>query len=488
MINYIIIFIFLVFLSNNFCIGLKNSFKSSSFHQQLHQNQLGKKIAVSLTAFGLGFTSINPLLHSNGLTIPKALAVEETITKTTTSSLIISSSAFDYPFFNEVWNNVNENFFDGTYNNNDWIKLKKDYENRLKNGADEHKLTEAMLKKLGDKYTRLLDKKTYESLWKYDAIGVGILFESEPNSKTMSVSSSPISGSSAEKKNLKKGDRIYSINGKNMEGVTAIQLLDMLSNDDSNELKMEIGRMNTNYNKENIILKRDKQKAQNPVFTATKKLNDNTNIGYIRLNDFNSEAVPGIKAAINKLDDKVNLYVLDLRGNTGGGFQFALNIGGMFMNDKPMVTAKGKEGPVNTALNTQIFKTSYPEGVLTNKPVLIWLDSLSASASEVLAGGLHDNCRGVTVGGQSFGKGKIQAVFGLADGEGMTMTVAQYVTPKGTVIQSQGLQPDIPLEGNNAYVSYFMSTLSAGGAPDLKAISSDVVQNAENQLLTCKAE
>ena len=480
--NCMIKYILLIYFLSCLCICSKHSFKSSSFHQYLHQNQIGKKIAVSLTAFGVGFTSMNPLLNLNSLELKKALAVEEATTSTTTST--ISS---EYPFFDEVWNNVNDNFFDGTYNNNDWKKLKLDYENRLKSGADEHKLTEAMLKKLGDKYTRLLDKKTYESLWKYDAIGVGILFESDPNTKTMLISSSPISGSSAEKNKLIKGDRVYSINSNNMEGVTAIQLLDMLSNDDSNELIMEIGRLNTNFKKETVVLKRDKQKAQNPVLEATKKLKDGTNIGYIRLNDFNSEAVPGIKAAINKLDDKVNLYILDLRGNTGGGFQFALNIGGMFMNDKPMVTARGKEGPIDTALNTQVFKTSYPEGVLTKKPLLIWLDSLSASASEVLAGGLHDNCRGVTLGGQSFGKGKIQAVFGLGDGGGMTMTVAQYVTPKGTIIQAHGLTPDIPLEGSNAYLSYFMSSLGTG-APDLTAINTDIVKNAELMLQTCKVE
>ena len=69
----------------------------------------------------------------------------------------------------------------------------------------------------------------------------------------------------------------------------------------------------------------------------------------------------------------------------------------------------------------------------------------SLRALQVLAGGLHDNCRAVVAGATSFGKGKIQAVFGLANGEGLTMTVAQYVTPRGTVIQSKGITPDLPL-------------------------------------------
>ena len=100
------------------------------------------------------------------------------------------------------------------------------------------------------------------------------------------------------------------------------------------------------------------------------------------------------------------------------------------------------------------FPSSYTDGVLTDLPLVVWMDELSASASEVLAGGLHDNCRAIVVGSNSFGKGKIQAVFGLSDGEGLTMTVAQYVTPRGTIIQSKGIRPDIPIPTVNAYVSY----------------------------------
>ena len=121
------------------------------------------------------------------------------------------------------------------------------------------------------------------------------------------------------------------------------------------------------------------------------------------------QSVPELKDALVELNGKnIDELLLDLRGNTGGGFQFALNIGGMFMDNKEMVTALGRGD------EKSIFKSSYPEGVLFNKPLVLLTDGLSASASEVLAGGLHDNCRAVLTGGTTFGKGKIQAVFGLA--------------------------------------------------------------------------
>ena len=73
--------------------------------------------------------------------------------------------------FNEVWGIVNENFVDNTYNGHDWKNTKDEYIKQLERGADEHDVTKKMLELLGDKYTRLLDKAYFESIWKYDAIG-----------------------------------------------------------------------------------------------------------------------------------------------------------------------------------------------------------------------------------------------------------------------------------------------------------------------------
>eukprot|EP00978_Attheya_sp_CCMP212_P025354 scaffold81392_cov32-Attheya_sp.AAC.1 len=81
-------------------------------------------------------------------------------------------------------------------------------------------------------------------------------------------------------------------------------------------------------------------------------------------------------------------------------------------------------------------------------PMAVWLDGGSASASEVLAGALRDNCRAAVMGDPSFGKGLIQAVYGLKNGSGLVVTVARYTTPQGTDIQGTGIQPDFPSKGN----------------------------------------
>lgn len=244
------------------------------------------------------------------------------------ASTITDQATTDERFneFSEVWKITNENFFDSSHNNIDWLKIKNEYTERLESGANEHELTKKLVQLLGDKYSRLLDKSVFEGLWKYDAIGVGLLFQSEPN-KPMFVSAPPITGSSAAKAGIQQNDIIYSINGISTEGMTAVQLLDMMSNDNSDTVTLLYGP-----EKKTVSLQRSKQKATNPVSYYSQKLSDGKIAGYVRLSEFNAEAVPGLKAALTQLNSEgVEEVLLDLRGNTGGGFQFALNIGGMFM-------------------------------------------------------------------------------------------------------------------------------------------------------------
>eukprot|EP01038_Epipyxis_sp_PR26KG_P006181 gene6181-8512_t len=392
-----------------------------------------------------------------------------------------------YSTFEEIWKIVDENFVDNTYNNHDWAKVHDDYTRRLNNGANEEEIIKNMLGLLGDKYTRLLDKSLFESIWKFDAIGVGLLFQTDPG-KQMVVSSPPITGSAGEKAGIRKGDIIFSINGEDTAKMTALQLLDKMSNDNSKQVTIEYGTPAITDNgeafftsKQKVTLNRSTQQAVNPVTYYSQKVpyrgkNGDTLVGYIKLSEFNSEAVKGLKNALNDLNrQKVDELVLDLRGNTGGGFQFALNIGGMFMNDKEMVTALGKGSEKN------VFKTSYPDGVIYEKPIVTITDGLSASASEVLVSGLHDNCHAVVTGSKTFGKGKIQAVFGLSDGKGLTMTVAQYITPKGYIIQSKGIEPDIP-SPENTYANLLLGP--AITKPKLSNIDFDKVHEVISQ---CKS-
>jgi len=457
-------------------LGVAEGWKSAPrVRTQAQSPQAAAKVAA--LALGLVFSVLPPLPPSldSSYSWPGAARVAQAATST-------------HPLFDEVWSLANENFFDETFNGENWGKVKEDYISKLAQGADEEMLTKKLLGTLGDKYTRLLDKDMFESLWKYDAIGVGLLFQSDPG-KPMVIAGPPISNSAGERAGLKKGDIIFAINGKSADGMTAMALLDMMSNDESDTVTLEYGRPDAgsssdgaNVEHKTVTLARSKQKATNPVSYSFERLPNGKMAGYIKFSDFNAEAVPGLRAALEAANKQgVDEVLLDLRGNTGGGFQFALNVGGMFMpQEKEMATALGRAGEKN------VFRTSYPDGVLYSKPLLVMIDGLSASASEVLAGGLHDNCRAVTVGSNSFGKGKIQAVFGLTNGQGLVMTVAQYVTPRGTVIQSKGLVPDMAVRGAsvNPYLGLALGSLNLN-KPDLTSIDFD---RAEEILRACRNE
>jgi len=382
--------------------------------------------------------------------------------------------------YREVLDLVKENFFDEKFNGLELKKLMVEDAAKLDDGADEQGLLRKRLSELGDKYTRLLDKESFESLWKYDAIGVGLLFQSEPG-KTMVIAGPPISNSAGEAAGLHKGDLVFSINGKSTKGMSAMDVLDMMSNDKSDTIALEYAEAGAadpaSAERKTVTLNRSKQNAVNPVAYSSQRLPNGKSAAYIKFSDFNAEAVPGLKAALDTANrEAVDEVLLDLRGNTGGGFQFALNVGGMFMDDKEMATALGKNG------EKSVFRTSYPDGVLYSKPLVVMIDGLSASASEVLAGGLHDNCRAVTVGSNSFGKGKIQAVFGLSNGQGLVMTVAQYVTPKGSIIQSKGIAPDIPDKGAlNPYLRLALGGIP--GAPDLANVD---FERADELIKACR--
>ena len=146
-------------------------------------------------------------------------------------------------------------------------------------------------------------------------------------------------------------------------------------------------------------------------------------------------------------------YVLDLRGNPGGAFQSAITAASLFLNEgTPVVTVVERVDAQNADRERkETFKAKPPSTLAFSRnqahDVELWLDGGSASASEIFSGALRDNCAAVVAGDRSYGKGKIQAVFGLADSSGLVVTVAQYLTPAGTAIQGVGIAPDVKIPG-----------------------------------------
>ena len=295
-----------------------------------------------------------------------------------------------------------------------------------------------MVATLDDKYTRVLDVNQYAAIQKFDLIGVGATLMPDED-KQIIVGAPPVPKSAADIVGLKVGDKVTAINGVSTSGRTAFDIIDQIAdNPNAKTITMSIERDGGKV--QDYTMERAFQEVKNPIrYKISEVREDGTKVGLIRILEFNALVKPKLQDALKALEaEGANAYVLDLRMNTGGAFQSAVEISSLFMQDKVatyVVDSTGANIP---------FKTNKGElAIDKTDPLVIWVDGTSASASEVLAGALHDNCRAAVVGSKSFGKGLIQAVYGLKNGAGLVLTVARYVTPGGSEIQGVGITPDI---------------------------------------------
>lgn len=154
------------------------------------------------------------------------------------------------------------------------------------------------------------------------------------------------------------------------------------------------------------------------------------NIGYIKLNKFSATTYEEFTDAVSDLKAQgMTKLIFDLRGNSGGYLGAAIGIADEFLEDgKLIVYTEGKSRPRNYAFATD-------NGRLLKEDVIILIDEGSASASEIVAGALQDNDKGLIIGRRSFGKGLVQEQMSLPDGSALRLTVARYYTPTGRSIQ-----------------------------------------------------
>jgi carboxyl-terminal processing protease len=166
-------------------------------------------------------------------------------------------------------------------------------------------------------------------------------------------------------------------------------------------------------------------------------------IGYIRITSFNEQTTDGLRKAIGDIakqipQDKLAGYVVDLRNNPGGLLDQAVSVSSTFMARGEVVSTRGR-----TPEETQRF-TARGGDLTKGKPLVVLINGGSASASEIVAGALHDQKRATLIGTRSFGKGSVQTIIPLGTGNGaLALTTARYFTPSGHSIQAQVIKPDI---------------------------------------------
>ncbi|HEY9846027.1 MAG TPA: S41 family peptidase, partial [Candidatus Caenarcaniphilales bacterium] len=181
--------------------------------------------------------------------------------------------------------------------------------------------------------------------------------------------------------------------------------------------------------------------ALNPIQAELRPQPGGVALGYIRLNQFNANAVSNMIHAITRLESQgASHYILDLRSNPGGLLQAGVEIANLWIDEGTIVYTVNRQGVLGSF-------TAHGQA-LTQDPLVVLVNQGTASASEILAGALQDNKRAQIVGEKTFGKGLIQSLFSLSDGSGLAVTIAKYETPGHHDINKIGILPDqvVPLE------------------------------------------
>jgi carboxyl-terminal processing protease len=163
---------------------------------------------------------------------------------------------------------------------------------------------------------------------------------------------------------------------------------------------------------------------------------------YVRITNFNEQTTNDLRQALKDYDQDLEGVVLDLRNNPGGLLDQAVSVADLFLGAGKIVYTQGK---VRQAQMDFHAKKQSSDLVV---PVVVLINSGTASASEIVAGAIQDHKRGLILGVRSFGKGSVQTVIPLPDGAGIKLTTAKYYTPNGRSIQAEGIIPDIRLAYN----------------------------------------
>lgn len=338
----------------------------------------------------------------------------------------------------EAWQIVNREYVDGTFNKVDWRAtrqqlLSKNYTSR----EQAYTAIREALEKLGDPYTRFMDPKQYQALTNQtsgELSGVGLRLELKENTKALTVVE-PIENSPAMKAGIQSGDRVLAIDGKNTTGISVEAAAKMIRGEVGTKVNLKLERESKGVF--DVVLTR--AQIEVPSVRSSIKQEGPLRVGYIRLNEFSSHAADQMRRSIKNLtNQKVDAFVLDLRGNPGGLLNASVEIARMWMNKGAIVRTIDRVG------EKEEFTTN--QTALTNLPLAVLVDGNSASASEILSGALKDNGRAKIVGSQTFGKALVQSVHSLSDGSGIAVTIAHYYTPNGIDIGHKGVTPDIKID------------------------------------------
>jgi carboxyl-terminal processing protease len=293
---------------------------------------------------------------------------------------------------------------------------------------------DGMLKSLNDPFTRFLDEKAYEEL-KEATTGkfVGIGIEVTSNDDEIVVVT-PIDDSPAMKAGIHAGDVIVKVNDTIVKSMKTNEVVNLIKGNPKSTVTLQIKR--EGYDSP-IDFKMER--ASIKIKTMEYGIIAPNNVGYIRIINFALDTSSEVAKALASFNDKkIDKVIIDLRFNPGGLLHSAIEISEMFLEKgATIVSTNGREG-INPE---KVFKSE--KDPIAKEKLVVLINKGSASASEIFAGAMRDNKRGVLVGEKTFGKGSVQKSIEIDKNIGLAVTIARYFTPSGESIHKAGIKPDV---------------------------------------------
>ena len=270
-------------------------------------------------------------------------------------------------------------------------------------------------------------------------IGLGIELKTDAPTVIVRV----IPKSPAEEVGIVEGDEIVSIDETDVAELTGTEIGELLQGREGEKTSLVLRSIDSRLRKVVAV----RRPIDVPSVEQVHVLDTRDGIGYVKISCFQKTTAKELQEAINQLSkSKIKSLIIDLRQNPGGLLQEAINVSDMFLDSGTIVQTQGRNG-------FHVFKAK--ERAIFELPLILLVDSNSASAAEIFAGAMQDNGRAVVVGSQSYGKGTVQAIVQLS-GEttgkkpiaGLRLTTEKFYSPKGRAYAGVGVTPDVVVEND----------------------------------------
>ncbi len=267
----------------------------------------------------------------------------------------------------------------------------------------------------------------------YGGLGIEVVMEDE-----LVKVNYVIPGGPADKSGLKRGDLITAVEGDQVKGKTLSEAVDGMRGLAGDPITITVKSTN------NVI--RDVVVVRETVSGRAVRHRIEEGLGYIYIESFNHPRLDrDVKSALEELKSELGGslpgLIIDVRSNPGGRVDQVVKVTSNFLDGGEVFSSRGRE-----ASDTQRYHADDGE-LFPNVPIIVLINSQSASAAEIIAGALQDRNRALVLGRRSFGKGSVQSIMQVSEGGALRLTTERYFTPSGNSIQSRGIMPDILVAG-----------------------------------------